>query len=65
MKKMREAMGEMLKMMQKYSTDLNDFRKDYDEFKNSPVHSSPVVKKTFAKENILDAKLRFLRESLK
>jgi hypothetical protein len=65
MKKMKEAMGEMLKMMQNYSSDLNTFKKDYEEFKNSPVHSSPVVKKTFAKENILDAKVRFLRESLK
>ena len=65
LKKMKEAMGEMLKMMQKYSADLNTMKKDYEDFKNSPVHSSPVAKKTFGKENILDAKVRFLKESLR
>jgi hypothetical protein len=65
LKKMKEAMGEMLKMMQKYSADLSEMKKDYEGFKNSPVHQSPVAKKTFGKENILDAKVRFLRESLR
>lgn len=65
LKKMKEAMGEMLKMMQKYSADLNTMKKDYEDFKNSPVHSSPVARKTFGKENILDAKVRFLKESLR
>jgi hypothetical protein len=62
---MKQAMGEMLKMMQNYSSDLKSLKSDYNEFKNSPVHSSSVVKKTFAKENILDAKVRFLKESLR
>jgi hypothetical protein len=65
LKKMKEAMGEMLKMMQKYSADLNTMKKDYEDFKNSPVHQNPVAKKTFGKENILDAKVRFLRESIR
>lgn len=65
LKKMKEAMGEMLKMMQKYSADLNTMKQDYDDFKNSPVHQSPVARKTFGKENILDAKVRFLKESLR
>lgn len=65
LKKMKEAMGEMLKMMQKYSVELSEMKKDYEGFKNSPVHQSPVAKKTFGKENILDAKVRFLRESLR
>lgn len=65
MKKMKEAMTEMLSMLNKFSKEFDSYKKDYEEFKNSPVHEAPVVKKTFGKENIMDAKVRFLRDSLR
>jgi len=65
MKKMKEAMTEMLSMLNKFSKDLESYKNDYEEFKNSPVHTEPVVKKTFGKENMMDAKVRFLRDALR
>jgi hypothetical protein len=65
MKKMKEAMTEMLSMLNKFSKDLESYKNDYEEFKNSPVHTEPVVRKTFGKENMMDAKVRFLRDALR
>ena len=65
MKKMKEAMSEMISVMSKFSKDFESYKKDYEEFKNSPAFNSPIVKKSFAKENIGDAKLAFLRNALK
>lgn len=65
MKKMKDAMTEMMKVMNKFSNDLKSYKTDYEEFKNSPSMKEPIHKKTFGQENILDAKLRFLRQSLR
>lgn len=65
MKKMKEAMTEMISMLNKFSKDLESYKNDYEEFKNSPVHTEPVVRKTFGKENLMDAKVRFLRDALR
>jgi hypothetical protein len=64
MKEMKEAMSSMLSLMQKYSKDFESIKNDYEEFKKSPVFASPVMKKTFAKENLLDAKLEFLKATV-
>lgn len=64
MKEMKEAMSSMLTLMQNYSKDFESIKKDYEEFKKSPVFSSPVMKKSFAKENILDQKVAFLKSAL-
>jgi flagellar basal body rod protein FlgG len=64
MKEMKEAMSSMLSLMQNYSKDLESIKKDYEEFKKSPAFSSPVVKKSFAKENILDQKIAFLKNAM-
>jgi len=64
MRKMREAMGEMLKMMQDFSKDFEAVKADYQEFKKQPQVDAPIVKKTFAKENILDAKVAFLKNAM-
>jgi len=65
MKDMKEAMGSMLSLMQNYSKDFESIKTDYTEFKKSPAFSSPIMKKTFAKENILDQKLAFLKNAMK
>jgi hypothetical protein len=65
MKNMKQAMTEMLSMLNKFSKDFESYKNDYEEFKNSPVHTEPVVRKTFGKENIMDAKVRFLRDALR
>lgn len=65
MKDMKEAMGSMLSLMQNYSRDLESIKTDYTEFKKSPAFSSPIMKKTFAKENIMDQKLAFLKGAMK
>jgi hypothetical protein len=65
MKNMKQAMTEMLSMLNNFSKDFESYKKDYEEFKNSPVHNNPVVRKTFGQENLMDAKVRFLREALK
>ena len=65
MKDMKEAMGSMLSLMQNYSRDLESIKTDYTEFKKSPAFSSPIMKKTFAMENILDQKVAFLRSAMK
>ena len=65
MKDMKEAMGSMLSLMQNYSRDFESIKNDYTEFKKSPAFSSPIMKKTFAKENILDQKLAFLKGAMK
>ena len=65
MEKMRRAMTEMLSMMQKYSKEFEAIKSDYEEFKRQPQVDAPVVKKTFGKENLLDAKVAFLRNALK
>jgi hypothetical protein len=64
MKEMKEAMSSMLSLMQNYSKDFESIKKDYEEFKKSPAFSSPVMKKTFAKENIMDQKIAFLKGAL-
>jgi ribosomal protein L21E len=64
MKKMKQAMERMLGMMTQFSSDFQDHKKDYEAFKKQP-QTSPVVKKTFAKENILDAKVEFLKNALR
>jgi hypothetical protein len=64
MRKMREAMGEMLKMMQDFSKDFEAVKADYQDFKKQPQVDAPIVKKTFAKENILDAKVAFLKNAM-
>ncbi len=65
MRDMKEAMGSMLSLMQNYSKDFESVKNDYTEFKKSPAFSSPIMKKTFAKENILDQKLAFLKGAMK
>lgn len=65
MEKMRKAMGEMLSMMQNYSKQFEDIKVDYEEFKRQPQVDAPIVKKTFGKENLLDAKVAFLKNALK
>lgn len=64
MKDMKEAMASMLEMMSSFSSDLSSLKNDYQEFRNQPQHTMPVAKKTFGKENILDAKLEFLKGAL-
>lgn len=64
MKEMKQAMSSMLTLMQEFSTEFNSIKKDYEEFKKSPAFASPVMKKTFAKENILDQKVAFLKGAL-
>ena len=65
MKKMKEAMSGMVSMMSKFSKEFDSYKTDYEDFKNSPVFDKPVARKTFAKENIADAKVAFLRNALK
>jgi hypothetical protein len=64
MKEMKEAMASMLTLMQNYSKDFESIKNDYEEFKKSPAFSSPIMKKTFAKENIMDQKVAFLKSAL-
>jgi len=65
MKGLKEAMEKMISMMATFSKDLESYKKDYEEFKNSPVFETPVARKTFAQENIADAKVRFLKDALR
>ena len=51
--------------MDKFSKDLESYKKDYEEFKKSPAHEQPVLRKTFGKENILDAKVEFLKKAIR
>jgi ribosomal protein L21E len=64
MKKMKEAMEKMLTMMSAFNADFQAHKKEYDDFKKQP-QGKPVVKKTFGKENILDEKVRFLKEAMR
>lgn len=64
-KTMKEAMEKMISMMADFSKDLESYKKDYEEFKKSPAFEKPIVRKTFAQENIADAKVKFLREALR
>lgn len=64
MRKMKDAMGKMLEMMQNFNTQLENHKKDYSEFKKQP-QVNPVVRKTFGQENILDAKVKFLKEAMR
>lgn len=65
MMKIKEAMTEMMKVMNKFSKEFDSYKNDYEEFKNSPSVKEPIVKKTFGKENLMDAKVRFLRDALR
>lgn len=65
MKDLKEAMGRMLEMMQKFNTELDSIKTDYEEFKSLPIHKPLNPTLTFGKENILDAKVKFLREAFK
>lgn len=65
MNKMKEAMSEMITAMSKFTKDFESYKKDYEEFKNSPAFEKPIVRKTFAQENIADAKVKFLRDALR
>jgi len=67
MKKMKEAMSEMIGLLtelNKFKTDFESIKKDFEEFKKQPDRQ-PVVKKNFAKENIMDWKLELLKNSKK
>lgn len=64
MEDMKKAMSEMLSMMNKFSKELDGFQKDYSEFKKQPNFEQPVVKKTFGKENLIDAKYRLLMDAM-
>ena len=64
MEDMKKAMSEMLSMMNKFSKDLESFKTDYSEFKKQPNFTQPIVKKTFGKENLIDAKYEFLMGAL-
>ena len=64
MEDMKKAMSEMLSMMNKFSKELDSFKSDYAEFKKQPNFTQPVVKKTFGKENLIDAKYEFLMGAL-
>lgn len=65
MKTLKDAMEKMISMMATFSKDLESYKKDYEEFKNSPAFEKPIARKTFAQENIADAKVKFLREALR
>jgi hypothetical protein len=67
MKKMKEAMSEMVGLLtelNKFKTDFESIKKDFEEFKKQPDRK-PVVKTNFAKENIMDWKLELLKNSKK
>lgn len=64
MKKMRESMSALLITVSDLNKELSSIKKDYTEFKKQPVFKQPVAKKTFAKENLLDAKLEFLKQTI-
>jgi len=61
---MKKEMKEMKQAMSQMFTILSGLSKDYETFKSQPVFKEPVVKKTFGKENLLDAKVRFLKNNL-
>ena len=65
MKNLKDAMEKMISMMADFSKDLESYKKDYEEFKSSPAFEKPIARKTFAQENIADAKVKFLREALR
>lgn len=64
MKEMKDAMNEMFNLLKELHHDFESYKKDYEEFKRQPNFKEPVVRKTFGKENLLDAKVRFLRENI-
>ena len=64
MKEMKEAMNEMFNLLKELHNDFESYKKDYEEFKKQPNFKEPVVRKTFGKENLLDAKVRFLKENI-
>lgn len=64
MKEMKEAMNEMFNLLKSLSHDFESYKKDYEEFKKQPNFKEPVVRKTFGKENLLDAKMRFLKDNI-
>jgi hypothetical protein len=64
MKKMRESMSKLLITVSDLNKELQTIKKDYSEFKKQPAFKQPVAKKTFAKENLLDAKLEFLKATV-
>ena len=64
MKEMKEAMNEMFNLLKELHHDFESYKKDYEEFKKQPNFKEPVVRKTFGKENLLDAKVRFLKDNI-
>lgn len=65
MRNLKEAMTKMLDLMQNFNSELDSIKTDYAEFKSSPIHKPLNPNMTFGKENILDAKVRFLKQALK
>ena len=66
MKKMKEAMSQVLILVNQFSKTMEKHKTELEEFKNSPAFDRPaVVSKTFGKENMLDAKVAFLRQALR
>jgi hypothetical protein len=61
---MKEAMNEMFSLLKSLHHDFESYKKDYEEFKKQPNFKEPIVRKTFGKENLLDAKVRFLKENI-
>ena len=64
MEDMKKEMKEMKEAMSQMFTILSGLSKDYESFKSQPFFKEPVVKKTFGKENLLDAKVRFLKNNI-
>jgi len=65
MKKMQEAMAEMFSLIKDMNANFETTKKEFESFRNSPVFETPVVKKTFAKENLLDTKMEFLKQAIR
>lgn len=63
MEGMKKAMTEMMSVMSTFSKDLESYKKDYEEFKKQPNFTEPVVKKSFGKVNLIDAKYEFLKQN--
>jgi hypothetical protein len=63
MEDMKKAMTEMMSLMSSFSKDLESYKKDYEEFKKQPNFTEPVVKKSFCKVNLIDAKYEFLKQN--
>ena len=64
MEKMKEMMSEMFTLVSSIHHDFESYKKDYEEFKKQPNFKEPVVRKTFGKENLMDAKYAFLKNNI-